>query len=78
MAKPVTVQGKSTDVVVRKVTIVYFPILGRGDPLAQMFEYHGQPFEKVAVSQQKWAEIKGTPLAGEFNCMPIVKIYTRG
>ena len=32
-----------------KVKIEYFALLGRADPLVQMFEYHGQPYEKVII-----------------------------
>ena len=32
-----------------KVKIEYFGLLGRADPLVQMFEYHGQPYEKVSI-----------------------------
>ena len=30
-----------------EVTFYYFELMGRGDPLRQMFEYHGQPYKKV-------------------------------
>ena len=63
---------------VREVSIMYYPILGRADPLTQMFEYHGQPYRKINVDQEQWSSMKDTEEAGEFNSLPMVKIYTRG
>ena len=37
------------------VTFYYFGLQGRGDPLRQMFEYHGQPYDKVSLEQDDWA-----------------------
>ena len=51
---------------VEKVRIVYFPMLGRADPLVQMFEYHGQKYEKVVIDHPTWSIIKNTDKAGEF------------
>ena len=53
-------------------------MLGRADPLVQMFEYHGQPYEKVSIEQSAWASIKGTDEAGEFKCLPKVTVNISG
>ena len=43
-----------------------------------MFEYHGQPYEKVSIEQSDWAGMKGTEQAGEFNCLPKVTVNVSG
>ena len=39
-----------------------------------MFEYHGQPYEKISIEQAEWGQLKGKPGAGEFNSLPLVEI----
>jgi len=51
---------------VEGVRIVYFPMLGRADPLVQMFEFHGQNYEKVVIDHPTWAIVRDTDKAGEF------------
>ena len=49
------------------IKIEYFPFMGRADPLIQMFEWHGQPYEKIIVDQSTWNDVKGTQDSGEFD-----------
>lgn len=49
-----------------KVTWYYLDGNGRGDPLMQMFEYHGQPHEKVTYSMPQWTALKAKGEGGEF------------
>lgn len=60
------------------VRIVYFPMLGRVDPLVQMFEYHGQNYEKVVIDHPTWAIVKDTEKAGEFSSLPILTLMNKG
>ena len=60
------------------IKIKYFPLHGRADPLVQMFEYHGQPYEKINIEQMEWSAQKGRPEAGEFNSLPMIEIESRG
>ena len=48
-AEPTQKQG-----ITSHVTFYYFGLQGRGDPLRQMFEYHGQPYDKVTLEQDAW------------------------
>lgn len=41
--------------ITNEVTFYYFGFLGRADPLTQMFEYHGQPYNKVTLDFGEWA-----------------------
>ena len=49
-----------------KVTFTYFDGLGRGDPLTQLFEYAGQPYQKRTVGQPEWEGLKAQGKGGEF------------
>ena len=51
-----------------KVEWKYFNGLGRGDPLHQMFEYHGQPHNKYGFDpfDGSWDKIKAEGGGGEF------------
>ena len=44
----------------------YFGLNGRGDPLKQMFEYHGQAHNKKAYEIPEWGEVKARGEGGEF------------
>ena len=44
----------------------YFQGFGRGDPLTQMFEYHGQPSEKTDLDFGGWEARKAQGDGGEF------------
>ena len=48
------------------VTFYYFGVLGRADPLTQIFEYHGQPYKKHAYDFPEWEAIKKEGGGGEF------------
>ena len=48
------------------VTFHYFEVLGRGDPLTQIFEYHGQPFVKETYTKPEWGALKEQGKCGEF------------
>lgn len=48
-ARPVESQ-KQNGLLPTAVTFYYFELLGRGDPLTQLFTHHGQKFQKVALS----------------------------
>ena len=63
---------------VDNVRIVYFPMLGRADPLVQMFEYHGQSYEKVVIDHPTWSVVKDTDKAGEFASLPIMTLMNKG
>lgn len=52
--------------VTSEVTFYYFEGNGRGDPLRQMFEYHGQPYKKVSYSFPDWETQKSQGKGGEF------------
>ena len=50
-----------------KVEWMYFSGLGRGDPLTQMFEYHGQPHNKHGWELDgSWDKAKAEGKGGEF------------
>ena len=63
---------------VEHVKIEYFPVLGRADPLVQMFEYHGQRYTKSDVNDEAWKKFKQTGHAGEFSCLPIITLTNKG
>lgn len=44
----------------------YFGLLGRGDPLKQLFEYHGQPNNKTSHEFGAWEALKAQGKGGEF------------
>ena len=44
----------------------YMAGMGRGDPLTQMFEYQGQPYEKIDLTAEAWHEQKTCGEGGEF------------
>ncbi len=46
--KDATAAGKGQGCV-EHVKFTYFELLGRADPIQQMFEYHGQSYEKEAL-----------------------------
>ena len=52
--------------VTSEVTFYYFELMGRGDPLRQMFEYHGQPYKKVGYKIPEWEAMKAQGEGGEF------------
>ena len=49
-----------------EITFSYFGLMGRGDPLRQMFEYQGQPYKKVDVDPAEWEAAKARGEGGEF------------
>ena len=60
------------------VRILYFPVMGKVDPLIQMFEFHGQPYEKLIIDFAYWTEMRKTGTVGEFDRLPIITIVNRG
>ena len=44
----------------------YFGLNGRGDPLRQLFEYHGQPNVKISEEPESWEAKKAAGEGGEF------------
>ena len=58
---------RSKNLYAEKVVFHYFGQgNGRADPLRQMFEYHGQPYEKVDETQEGWEQKKAAGGGGEF------------
>ena len=56
-----------------KIKIEYFPAsYGRPDPLVQLLEHKGIPYEKVEVTMESWAVRKATKKCGEMGALPIV------
>lgn len=62
------------------IDLWYFGFAGRGDPIAQMFAYHGQEWKKTAWAQDKWGAAKAQGgQCGEFNGgLPQVKFTVGG
>ena len=58
--------GKGKGVFPSKVEWGYFGLNGRGDPLKQLFEYHGQAHEKKSWEQDEWEAEKAAGRGGEF------------
>ena len=52
------------------IKVVYFDIYGRAEPLRLMLHSKKVNFKDERVTNEQWAKMKGTPAAGEFNCMP--------
>ena len=52
--------------VTSEVTFYYFEGNGRGDPLGQMFEYHGQAYKKIEETPEGWEAKKAAGQGGEF------------
>lgn len=52
--------------ITNEVTFSYFGVMGRGDPLRQMFEYHGQPYKKIDHVEEEWEAAKARGEGGEF------------
>ena len=63
---------------VKHVNVQYLPMLGLADPLIQMFEYHGQSYNKQIIEKDAWDELRGTENAGEFQSLPIITVFNRG
>ena len=57
---------KNQGVIPNEIILFYFPIMGRADPIRQMFEYHGQAYKKIDVDQAYWNEKKAADEGGEF------------
>ena len=49
-----------------KVEWSYFGLNGRGDPLKQIFEYHGQQHNKKSWEAEAWEAEKAAGNGGEF------------
>ena len=67
--------------IIAKVEWMYFAGLGRGDPLYQMFEYHGQPHSKHGwdVQDGSWDKAKAEGKGGEFGGgLPQANISDKG
>ena len=61
------------------VTWEYFQGFGRGDPLTQMFEYHGQTHKKNNLDFEGWEKRKAAGDGGEFGGgLPQVYITEKG
>lgn len=69
--------AKKKGVLPQTINWLYFQGGGRGDPLTQMFEYHGQPHSKQGVGFAQWPAMKPTE-GGEMGGMPIVKVNMNG
>ena len=50
----------------QKVEFHYFGLNGRADPLRMLFEYHGQPYEKISETPEGWEAQKAAGNGGEF------------
>ena len=64
-----TVSGgaqKGKNLIPGKVEFHYFGLNGRADPLRMMFEYHGQPYEKISETPEGWEATKAAGGGGEF------------
>ena len=55
-----------------KIKVTYFEVYGRADPIRMMLHHSKTPFEDCFVTFEQWKGMKGTPAAGEFQCLPIV------
>ena len=63
------------------IDLWYFEFCGRADPIAQMFEYHGQQWKKTGWTQEDWgaAKAKNNGSTGEFGGgLPQVKFTVGG
>ena len=63
------------------IDLWYFEFCGRADPIAQMFEYHGQQWKKTSWTQENWgaAKARNDGKCGEFNGgLPQVKFTVGG
>ena len=60
------------------VKLVYFDLNGRADPIRQMFEYHGQKYEKTCETFETWAAKKAAGQGGEFGGLPYTECEIGG
>ena len=58
--------AKGKGVFQEKVEWAYFGLNGRGDPLKQIFEYHGQQHNKKSWEAEAWEAEKAAGNGGEF------------
>ena len=61
-----SIGSKAKGVVPGKVEFWYLQGMGRSDPLHQMFEFHGQPYQKIEKSNEDWEAQKARGDGGEF------------
>lgn len=55
------------------ITLHYYDMYGRGEPIRMMLKYHGTNFNDHKVTQQEWNQMMGTNFS-EFDMLPCLDI----